>query len=205
MSRLLGGVYAALTLLFSVSRARAPRRLRNPRRILVIKPCCFGDLVMATAALAALAQAYPAAEIRLAVGAWSRPAVAGNPRLAGLVDSDPVGTAAIRQTWRAYLTLARQLRAVRPDTVLVLDRSPLLGLLAWLTGARVRAGLDSGGRGFALTHRVPCPPDVARHEVAWYLDVVRALGVPADPATRMEFYPTAADEQEAATLWTDLG
>ncbi len=205
VSRLLGGVYAGLTVLFTPSRARAPRRLHNPRRILVIKPCCFGDLVMATAAVAALARAYPQAEIRLAVGAWSRPAVAGNPRLAGLVDSDPVGTASIRQTWRAYLRLARELRATRPDAVLVLDRSPLLGLLAWLTGVRVRAGLDSGGRGFALTHRVPCPPDTARHEVAWYLDVVRALGVPADPTTRLEFYPNPSDEAEATALLTELG
>jgi len=205
VSRLLDGVYSGLTVLFTPSRARAPRRLQNPQRILVIKPCCFGDLVMATVALAALARAYPQAEIRLAVGAWSRPAVAGNPRLAGLVDSDPVGTASIRQTWRAYLRLARQLRAGRPDAVLVLDRSPVLGLLAWLTGARVRAGLDSGGRGFALTHRVPCPPDAARHEVAWYLDVVRALGVPTDPATRLEFAPTPDDEAEATTLLTELG
>ena len=87
----------------------------------------------------------------------------------------------------------------------MLDRSPLLGLLAWLTGARVRAGLDSGGRGFALTHRVPCPPDAARHEVAWYLDVVRVLGVPADPATRMEFTPTPGDVMEATALFTELG
>ncbi len=205
VSRFFGGIYAALTLLFAPSRARAPRRLRNPRRILVIKPCCLGDVVMATTVPAALARAYPAAEIRLVVGAWSRPAVVGNPRLAGLVDSDPVGLASIRQTWRAYLALARQLRALRPDAVLVLDRSPLLGLLAWLTGARVRAGLDSAGRGFALTHRVSCPPAVARHEVEWYLAVVRALGVPVDPATRMEFYPTAADTAAAVALLTELG
>ena len=32
---------------------------------------------MATAALAALARAYPQAEIRLAVGAWSRPGSGG--------------------------------------------------------------------------------------------------------------------------------
>jgi lipopolysaccharide heptosyltransferase II len=173
--------------------------------VLVIKPCCFGDVVMATAAIAALNRAYPQAAIDLAVGAWSRPAVAANPRLTAIRDSDPVGTAPFRRTWRAYLRLARDLRAGRYDTVLVLDRSPLLGVLAWLTGARVRAGLDSAGRGFALTHRVPCPPAAARHEVAWYLDVVRALGVPADPATRTEFYPTAQERTTADTALVDLG
>jgi ADP-heptose:LPS heptosyltransferase len=198
-------LYKLLTLLFAPSRRRAPRRVRKLRRVLVIKPCCFGDVVMATAALAALARVFPEAEIDLAVGAWSRPAVAGNPRLVGLIDSDPVGTESIRRTWRDYLRLARRLRARRYEAVLVLDRSPLLGLLAWLTGARVRAGLDSGGRGFALTHRVPCPPDAGRHEVAWYLDLVRALGVPVHPATRTEFYPTAAESAEAAALLAELG
>src|SRR3954468_7062934 len=104
-------LYRLLTLLFAPSRRRAPRKVRNLRRVLVIKPCCFGDVVMATAALAALARAFPDAAIDLAVGAWSRPAVAGNPRLAGLIDSDPVGTAPIRRTWRDYLRLARRLRA----------------------------------------------------------------------------------------------
>jgi lipopolysaccharide heptosyltransferase II len=182
---------------FAPVRWRVARRVTGLQRVLVLKPCCFGDVVMATAALAALQRAYPAAAITLAVGAWSRPAVAANPRLRALIDSDPVGTAPIRRTWRAYLALARRLRRERFDAVLVLDRSPVLGLLAWLAGAPVRAGMDSGGRGFALTHRVPCPPAAARNEVEWYLDVVRALGVPVDPATRTEFYPTPADTAEA--------
>jgi len=194
-----------LTVAFVPARWRAPRRLRRPRRILVLKPCCFGDVVMATAAIAALQQAYPRARITLAVGAWSRPAVAANPRLAALIDSDPAGTAPIGQTGWAYLALARRLRRARFDAILVLDRSPVLGLLAWLAGAPVRAGLDSLGRGFALTHRVACPPAVARNEVAWYLDVVRALGAPVDAATRTEFYATPAETAAAATALAALG
>ncbi len=171
--------------------------MRTARRVLVLKPCCFGDVIMASAAVAALQRAYPTAAIEMAVGAWSRPAVAGNPRLTALLDADGAGVGGPGRPWRGTLALARRLRARRYDVVVVLDRSPLLGLLAWLAGAPTRAGLDSAGRGFALTHRVPCPPDVARHEVAWYLDVVRALGVPVDPATRTEFYPAAADRAAA--------
>ncbi|MGI8588038.1 MAG: glycosyltransferase family 9 protein [Chloroflexia bacterium] len=194
-----------LTVAFAPSRWRAPRRLHDPKRILVIKPCCFGDVVMATAAVAALARAYPGARISMAVGAWSRPAVEGNPRIAETVDIGQVGTAPLRWSWREYLGLARRLRAGRYDAVLVLDRSPLLGLLAWLAGARVRAGLDSAGRGFALTNRVPCLPDMPRHEAAWYLDVVRALGVQVGEATPTEFYPTDAEQADADAALAELG
>ncbi|HUS13400.1 MAG TPA: glycosyltransferase family 9 protein [Chloroflexia bacterium] len=201
----LRGLYAILSVVFWPARRAAGRPVRDLQRVLVLKPCCFGDVVMATAALAALQRAYPMAAINFAVGAWSRDAVAGNPRVAATVDSDPVGSGSLRRTWRAQLALARRLRTAHYDAVIVLDRSPVVGLLAWLTGAPVRAGLDSAGRGFALSHRVPCPPEVARNETAWYLDVVAALGVPLDPTTRTEFYPTDADKAAAAMELASLG
>ena len=47
----------------------------------------------------------------------------------------------------------------RFDLALVPDRSPVLGLLVALAGIPRRAGLDSGGRGFLYTDRVPIGPD----------------------------------------------
>jgi ADP-heptose:LPS heptosyltransferase len=63
----------------------------------------------------------------------------------------------------------------------------------------VRAGLDSDGRGLALTHPVNCPAARSRHEVEWYLDVVRALGLtaPSEDAS-LEFYPIQHDREQAA-------
>jgi ADP-heptose:LPS heptosyltransferase len=209
VSRLRTGLITAavrgLTLAFAPARARAPLALVAPRRILILKPCCFGDVVMATAAVAAVQRAFPDAALTLGTGAWSRAAVDSNPRLTAIVNTDPVGVASARATWRAYGALAARLRAEQYDAALVLDRSPLLGLLAWRAGIPFRAGLDSLGRGFALTHRVPCPPQMARNETAWYLDVVHALGVGVDPATPTEFYPTPADTAEAAAALAALG
>jgi ADP-heptose:LPS heptosyltransferase len=166
----------------------AGRALRQaPRRVLVVKPCGFGDVLMATPALAALARAWPAARVDLAVGGWARPAVAHNPHLAACIASDPLGTAGARTALPAARRIGRALRG-RYDAALVLDRSPVTALLPWLAAIPVRAGLDSGGRGFALTHRVPCPPQVPRHEADWYLDVVATLTGPLDRAAlRLEF------------------
>src|SRR5205823_930138 len=57
-----------------------------PSRVLVLKPCCAGDLIFASAALRELRRGLPASRIELAVGSWSRPVVANNPHLDGLVD-----------------------------------------------------------------------------------------------------------------------
>ena len=83
----------------------------------------------------------------------------------------------------------------------MLDRSPMLNMVPYLAGVPVRAGLDSDGRGLALTHPVPCPSKQARHEVEWYLDVVRALGLPApSDEAYLEFYPTVEDRAEATRV-----
>jgi lipopolysaccharide heptosyltransferase II len=165
------------------------------RRVVFIKPCCMGDLLMATPAIAAMRRALPDAHISLSVGEWSRPAVANNPRLSAIIDADtPGGGSALASSMR----LARYIRQGSYGTALVLDRSPILNAVPYMANVPVRAGLDSEGRGVALTHPVPCPPGKVRHEVEWYLDVVRALGIPAPSAEAyLEFYPTEADKQRA--------
>ncbi|HCJ34411.1 MAG TPA: hypothetical protein DHV65_08965, partial [Ktedonobacter sp.] len=45
---------------------------QNPRAIVVIKPCCLGDLVMTTPLLAVIRRAYPAASITYVAGTWSK-------------------------------------------------------------------------------------------------------------------------------------
>jgi ADP-heptose:LPS heptosyltransferase len=155
---------------------------------------------MATAAIAALRRTLPGAHIALAVGQWSRPAVANNPRLDSLIEAPDMPTAA------GYLRLARFIRRGRFGTALVLDRSPLLNLVPFLAGVPVRAGLDSGGRGLALTHPVPCPTNKVRHEVQWYLDVARAPGIPLSvQSVHLEFYPTEHDRAEAAQVLSAVG
>ncbi len=172
----------------------------DPRlqRVVLVKPCCMGDVLMSTPAIAALRKALPNSQIALAVGEWSRPAVANNPRLDGLIDTSVGGDDAILAQ---YMRLARYIRRGRFGTALVLDRSPLLNMVPYLAGVPVRAGLDSDNRGLALTHPVPCPSNKARHEVEWYLDVVRTLGLPApSDQAYLEFYPTAEERAEAGRL-----
>ncbi|MGA7733536.1 MAG: glycosyltransferase family 9 protein [Chloroflexia bacterium] len=173
------------------------------RRVIILKPCCMGDVLMSTPAIAALRRALPDSHIAMAVGGWSRQAVAHNPRLNALVEA-PVGGESTR--WADYMKLGRAIRHGRFGTALVLDRAPMLNLAAWLGRASVRAGLDSNGRGLALTHPVACPPEQVRHEVEWYLDVVRALGLHASrDQAFLEFYPTEDERREAGRILSEAG
>ena len=193
LSRLLTAVERA------VDRAQVPPATPlTPRRLVVLKSCCLGDVLEATPLLGALRRAYPAAHIVAGVGRWSRPALLNNPDLDGLLDLEDVGVG--RPHLSSYLRVVRRLRAGRFDAAVALDRTPLLTTLPLLAGAPVRAGIDSAGRGFALNVRVPWT--VVEQEAALFLRVGQALGAPADGA-RLRFVPSAGETTSIDLLWRE--
>lgn len=173
----------------------------TPSSILIIKPCCLGDVLMATPVIAALRRAFPGARIDFAVGDWSRAVVENNPHLDGLVNCGPVGSGG-RYSWREYLDLVRRIRAGKYEACFVLDRSPLISLLPYLGGVPQRVGLDSRGRGFSLT--VGLPVVSPKHEAELYLDTVRAVGIevnePRAETLALEFYPAEEDRRHVAQM-----
>jgi len=179
--------------------AGAPSPLPAAPRVLILKPCCLGDVLMSTPVIAALHRAWPDAQLDFAVGPWSRPMLERNPRLRRLLDCGRVGSGPYSPG--EWLTLARRIRAGRYDLCLVLDRSPAMTLLPAIAGIARRVGLDSDGRGFSLTQRVPAASE--RHEVDLYLACARALGVPTEGA-RLEFYPSETARREASA-WEPAG
>lgn len=144
-------------------------------KILLLLPCCIGDVVLATATLAGLRRGYPQAHITWAVGQWSAPVLAGHPLLDALLDT---GAGALPlNNLPAALAFRQQLRAGHYDAVVSLVRSAAVNALLWTAGIPVRVGLDSGGRGRLHTVRAPLNPDVPQHEAAIYLSVLRAWGL----------------------------
>ena len=168
----------------------------TPNSILIIKPCCLGDVLMATPVIAALRRAFPRARIDFAVGGWSRAMVENNPHLDGLVDCGSVGSGS-RYSWHEYFDLVRRIRAGKYEVCFVLDRSPLISLLPYLGGIPQRVGLDSRGRGFSLTVGVSVVG--LKHEAELYLDTVRAVGIEANEP-RLEFYPTEENRRHVAEM-----
>lgn len=195
--RLLTAGFRALRAL-SAPLQRPPNLQDGPCRILVIKPCCLGDVLMTTPVLAALRARFPQAEIDYAVGRHAAPAITGHPEVRRLIDCGP---GAGRGT-RHILSLLRRMRAGRYDLCLVLERSPLFTILPWLAGIPVRAGIDSGGRGFTLNRRVPW--DESLHEADLYLGVAAALGCQIE-GHHLRFEPGQEAEARVYGLWQGHG
>jgi lipopolysaccharide heptosyltransferase II len=171
---------------------------QNPRAIVVIKPCCLGDLVMTTPLLAVIRRAYPAASITYVAGTWSKVIPEHHPAVDTVIDCGTVGIPG-RYSFSDYKKLARTLRQQHFDLAFVLDRSPMLTLLPLLAGIPRRVGPDSLARGFSLTDRVPVSssPTHLQHQAEVYLDLARAIGLPID-APRMRFEPTARERQSVS-------
>jgi ADP-heptose:LPS heptosyltransferase len=150
------------------------RRNLSPQRILILKPCCLGDLVQTTAVIAAVHQHWPAAAITVGTGRHSAPAVAHHPAVAALLDVGGVGVHTRRHPLEP-LRLLPILRRQRFDLTIVPDRSPVLSVLTRLAGIPIRAGYDSGGRGrWYTTRSVPLP---RAHELDQAQRLLTALGI----------------------------
>ncbi|MBO0783086.1 MAG: lipopolysaccharide heptosyltransferase II [Ktedonobacteraceae bacterium] len=173
------------------------RAHRDPRSIVLIKPCCIGDVIMTTPLLEVIQHNYPRATISYVVGAWSKTIAEHHPAVSEVIDCGTVGIAG-RYGLREYLALARRLRKQRFDLAFVLDRSPMLTLLPWLAGVPRCVGPDSLGRGFSLTDRVPVStsPEHLEHQAEIYLDLARKLSLQVDHP-HMHFLPTGAERQTA--------
>jgi len=144
----------------------------NPQRIVFVRPCCIGDVVMATAALSALRETFPEAHITWAIGPWSARAIEHHSAIDAILD---IGDDMPLRTPATLLRFAKHLRTGNFDLAVSLVRSPLMSLAIYLSGIPVRAGLDSGGRGFGYNLRVPIEPAVHEHESEIYLKVVSAI------------------------------
>lgn len=157
---------------------------------------------MATRLAVQLRRAWPDARIDWAVDGHSRPALLGNPDLSQLLDASHCIKGDFQV--RAFLGLVRALRRGRYDLLLVPDRSPILSLVALLSGARFRVGLASGWRGFGYGRGVKvAKPEVEdRHEAELYLDLARVLGLMEEgaPVPRARFVPSGADRERAERM-----
>jgi lipopolysaccharide heptosyltransferase II len=169
------------------------RAWRDPRSIVLIKPCCIGDVIMTTPLLEVIRQRYPDARITYVVGSWSKVITEHHPAVQEVLDCGTVGIAG-RYSLKDYKNLAHTLRQRHFDLAFVLDRSPMLTLLPWLANIPRRVGPDSLGRGFSLTDRLPVSASriQLQHQADIYLDLARKLQIPIDHP-HMRFVPTEAE------------
>src|SRR5512137_1075884 len=153
-------------------------------RILIRGTNWIGDVVMTLPAVAAIRQTWPRASISVLAKPW----VAEVYRLSPDVDEiipfqEPGRHGGICGKFR----LAGDLRCGRFDCAILLQNAIEAAILARLAGIPLRAGYNSDGRGWLLTHSVRRTKEIRTvHQIDYYLAMVAALGcLPAGRGVRL--------------------
>ncbi|HVF51368.1 MAG TPA: glycosyltransferase family 9 protein [Pyrinomonadaceae bacterium] len=161
------------------------------RRVLVVRLRSIGDTVLATPALYALRRFLPRARIDVLLEDWVAPVLEGSE------DVDRIVTVG-RESLRARVRVARELRASRYDVAFNLHGGSTATFLTRASGATHRVGYASYRYGFL--HTALAPPSSAlwqrekTHSVEQQLALLGWTGVPVSdrPETRLAVTTQAA-------------
>lgn len=169
--------------------------MADPKRILVFRNGQIGNTLVAVPALRALKKRYPAAEIHAIVDGLARETLRDCPYVDRLILYE-------RHRKDRFLSrhgaLLKTLRGEGYDLALLFKRFLRNELLAFLAGARLRAGFRSPGhRPFALHVLEPYDGQVSVAELN--LRLLDRLGVPRD-GLRLEFWSRPEADARYAEL-----
>jgi heptosyltransferase-2 len=155
------------------------------KRFLVIRLSAIGDVVLATAALEALSQAHPKAEVHFLVKSRFAGLLAGHPGIARLWEFDERGR---HRGVRGMLLFLHSMQRERFDAIIDLQdnlRSRLIGS-GLRAGRRLRWDKQALRRRLLVRGRLRAKP--FRNVVDRYLDTLAPLGIEAADA-RPKLYP----------------
>jgi len=169
-------------------------------RIALFLPNWIGDVVMATPAVRAVRERFPAAHLIAVCKPYVSALLDGSPWFNQVILSDKRGPRSQRS-----IAVITQLRQHRPDAAVLFSNSFRTAVVAWLGGCRQRVGFARYGRSPLLTDRLNAEKDAhGRYKpmpiINDYNRLVRPLGV-NDPGHRLELHTTSADEHAAAGVW----
>ena len=170
--------------------------------VLIIKLRHIGDVLLTAPAFRALKSAIPGVRTTALVMAGTEDMLTLNP------DVDEVITIEKGRGLAHNLRLIKKLRAGRFDLAINMTEGDRGVILAYLSGARYRIGIDPLGRGFRgkkylLTHAIR-PVNDGRHKAYIDMDVLAPLGIrPGDAVARL--YTSPGDDERIAQLLDEKG
>lgn len=177
-------------------------RKESVRRLLVRGPNWIGDAVMCEPALRAVRGLFPEAEVTLLVKPTIAELLARHPAVDHtLVYEDRRKHAGLAGKW----ALAEELRRRRFDLAILFQNAFEAALIAFLAGIARRYGYATDGRGWLLTDPIERGPRaVSKHQVQYYLDLLRPLGADGS-ATFPRLFLSEQEEREMAVKLAERG
>jgi heptosyltransferase I len=170
-------------------------------KILILKPSSLGDVIHALPVLRLLKQHYPASQIYWWIEVRSAALLEGDRDLAGIFRFDRERWATPWH-WNDIWAGIGDLRRERFDLVLDLQALVRSAAVGWLTRGRHFVGLHDWRELAPGFYDVSVPrPTPETHAVDWYLEALRALGVPVH--RNFEWLPLRTEvAAEVATRWS---
>ncbi|MCP5492535.1 MAG: putative lipopolysaccharide heptosyltransferase III [Chlamydiales bacterium] len=163
--------------------------LTKIKKILVIKLRHHGDVLMATPVFQVLQKRMPQAQIDAYIYAETKPMLEGHPSIQDFILYDKSKKTLISELKRLW-----RIRKNRYDLVINLTEGDRGAVAAWVSGAKVRVGVDPEGTGMwgkssMYTHLCRNCPN-PRHAVERGLDVLRVIGIFPKSEERELFFKT---------------
>ena len=176
--------------------------LIDAKTILVRGTNWIGDVIMSLPAITALRESCPQARITVLAKPW----VADVYELCGDVDDVMIfRSPGIHDGIAGKVRLARELQSRNFDVAILLQNAIEAAIITALARIPLRAGYNTDGRGLLLTHPVRRKRGIKElHQVEYYLEMVRSLGVPSSTKT-VALRPHEADCFRAEALLRDHG
>lgn len=140
------------------------------KRILVMKMSAVGDVILSIPSIRAIRQKFPDAWIAVLVGRKSRPIIRNCPYVDDVIVHEDTGR------WASLARTARLLARESFDVVVDLQNNRVSHLLAYLSGARIRAGHGNRKWSFFLNRRtrdthLPLSPVDHQFQVLKLIDI----------------------------------
>lgn len=170
--------------------------------ILVIKLRNIGDVLLTTPAFKALKETFPDARITAVVPAGTEEMLTLNPNVSDIVTFKK-GAGIMGE-----LDFIRRIRAKKSQLAINMTEGDRGAIIALLSGARYRIGIDPLGKGFLgkkhlFTHLVRYVYD-GRHRAAMDLDVLRPLGI-VDIKPEVQLFTSPEDDRYVGALLASKG
>ena len=155
------------------------------QRVLIIQPAFLGDVILATALVEKLSEAYPMADIDMLVRKGNEKVLVGHPKIRQLLIFDR------KRKWTSLWQLIGKIRKEKYDLVLTVQRHFSSGLLTWLSGAKQKIGFRQNPFAWCFSKKIEHRWDL--HEVQRNQQLIAQLT--DEKAAMPKLYPKEEEQR----------